>query len=95
VDQHSCPEFDRWQRLRASGIAIDFRRIRRAGSDLSSLSDRLFDLSAFNEGSLLSESGRVSTHQYHRCDNNFPIVVKSISLSAGSDNDHLERNIET
>jgi hypothetical protein len=95
VDEHSCPEFDRWQQLQASGIAIDFRRIRRAGSSLSSLSDCLFDLSAFNKGSLLSENGRVSTHLYHRCDNNFPIVAKSISLWAGSDNYHLERNIET
>jgi hypothetical protein len=81
--------------LQAFGVAIDIRQIRRADSSLSSLSDCLFDLSAFTEGLLFSERTKVSTGPSHRCDANFPIVVKSVDLSTGSDHDHIKRSIET
>jgi hypothetical protein len=84
VDHHYCREFDRWQELRASLLI----------SGQSAEPVRV-DLSAFDEGSLLSENGRVSTQLSHRCDDPFRIVVKSISLSAGSDSYHVERNNKT
>jgi hypothetical protein len=90
----SCPEYFRWQRLRHSGIILDFRRICRFGSDLPSLSDSLFDLSRCIEGSQLSESDEISTQIYQKCDNGLSIGMKSINLSRCVDNCDVERTIE-
>jgi hypothetical protein len=90
----SCPEYVRWQRLRGSGIILDFRRICRFRSNLHSLSDSLFDLSGLIEGSQLSESDEILTHIYQECDDGLSIVVKSINLSGCVDNCHVESTIE-
>jgi serine/threonine protein kinase len=90
----SCPEYGRWQRLRRSGLFIDFRRILRFGFGLPSLSDSLFNLSEFNEGSLLSESDHISTQIYDNCDDGHKIIVKSINLSACVSKSDLEGIIE-
>jgi hypothetical protein len=37
ADGNSCPEFGQWQRLRASDVVVDFRRIRRIGSGIGAL----------------------------------------------------------
>jgi hypothetical protein len=80
ADCDSCPDFNKWQRLRASGIVVDFRRIRRIGSGLGLFSIYVFDLSRFNEESVLNESGSISTKLDRRCDVGSRIVVKSICL---------------
>jgi hypothetical protein len=43
ADADSCAGFGQWQRLRASGVVVDFRRIARAGSDLGALAEYEFD----------------------------------------------------
>jgi hypothetical protein len=75
-------------------MAIDFRRIRRAVSGLVSLSDYLFDISAFDKGTLLSETSRVSTQLDRGRHNRFQIVVMSMDLPAVADNHQVERDIE-
>jgi hypothetical protein len=80
--------------LRLSGIILDFRRICRFGSGLPSLSESLFNLSGFVEGSQLSESDKILTQVYEQCDDGLSILVKSINLSGCVDNFHVERKIE-
>jgi hypothetical protein len=79
IDADSCPEFGQWQRLRASGVVVDFRRIRRIGLGLGALAEYEFDLSRFNETSVLKQ-GPISTKFYQGVDDGFRIVMKSISL---------------
>jgi hypothetical protein len=50
-----CPEFDRWRRLRQSGIALDFRRVLRIKYGLHDLKDYVVDLSTFEESPTLDE----------------------------------------
>jgi hypothetical protein len=75
----SCPEFCQWQRLQASGIVVDFRRIRRIGSGLGTMAEYEFDFSRFNETSVLKQ-GSISTTIYQQVDDGFQIVVKSLCL---------------
>jgi hypothetical protein len=75
----SCPEFGQWHRLLASGVVVDFRRIRRITSDLGTLAEYEFDLSRFNETSVLKQ-GPILTKIYQGVDDGFRIVVKSICL---------------
>jgi hypothetical protein len=48
-DPDSSPAFDRWRRLRLSGVAVDFQRILRAASGLGGLEESALDLAAFDE----------------------------------------------
>jgi hypothetical protein len=75
ADGDSCPEFGQWQQLRASGVVVDFKRIRRIGSGFGALAEYEFDLSKFNETSVLKQ-GPISTKIYERVDDRFRIVVK-------------------
>jgi hypothetical protein len=93
-DHDSCPEFGRWRQLRASGVIVDFRRLRRFGWDLPSLPNYQFDLSEFNEGSLMNESDRVSTKLYHRRSDDCVIVVKSFLVSVSVESCYIEKEIE-
>jgi hypothetical protein len=90
----SCPEYGRWQRLQRSKMTIDFKRICRFDSGLPSLSDCLFNLSGFSEGSQLSESDEVSTQIYEKCDDKFQIIVKSINISGCLAKEDVARSIE-
>jgi hypothetical protein len=65
--------------LRASGVVVDFRRIRRIGSGPGALAEYQFDLSRFNETSVLKQ-GPISTTIYQQVDDGFQIVVKSLCL---------------
>jgi hypothetical protein len=65
--------------LRASGIVVDFRRVRRIGSGLGALAEYEFDLSKVNETSVLKQ-GSISTKIYQRVGDGFRIVMKSICL---------------
>jgi hypothetical protein len=90
----SFPEYNRWQKVRKSGIEVDLKRIRRFGSGLPPLSDCLFDFSGFIEGSVLSESERISTQLYEECEGGPRILVKSITRSLRVDDGHRKRAIE-
>jgi hypothetical protein len=59
IDGDSCPEFERWLRLKRSDIAIDFRRIQRMGFDVPCLGDYIVNLSAFEERSTICKSDEV------------------------------------
>jgi serine/threonine protein kinase len=54
----------------------------------------LFNLSGFIEASQLNESDEILTQMYHKCDDVFSILVKSINLSGCVSNCHVERIIE-
>jgi serine/threonine protein kinase len=94
VDGNSCPEFDRWLRLKSSGIAIDFRRIQRVGSGLPSLRDYLINLSTLEERSMIGEFDEFSTQIYDRVDDQISIVVKSLPLSKCVEKSQIENEIE-
>jgi hypothetical protein len=81
IDGDCCPEFDRWVELKRSGIAIDFRRIRRVDLDLRCLGDYIVSLSGFEERSMICDSDEVSNEIYHRIEDEFLIVMKSKPLS--------------
>jgi hypothetical protein len=55
-DPDSCPMFDRWQRLRKSGITVDFQRILEFASYLPYFKDFVLDPSGFEEGSVISRN---------------------------------------
>jgi hypothetical protein len=80
-DPHSCPIFDRWRRLRNSGIAVDFQRIRRFTPDLPHFRDFMLDMSGFEERSVIGRNDRVSSQIYQRRSDGALTVVKTISLS--------------
>jgi hypothetical protein len=67
-----CPEFDRWRRLRRTGISLDFRRILKVSCDLHNFKDYFVDLSVFEEESTLNKS------DFRRYDDGISIFVKSI-----------------
>jgi hypothetical protein len=90
----SCPEFGRWQQLRASSVVVDFRRLRRASSSPPLLSNYRFDLSGFDERSIINENDRISTHLYHRHNDGFSIVVKSLFPGISVNNCDIEKQIE-
>jgi serine/threonine protein kinase len=94
TDSDSCPEFDRWLELRRSEITIDFRRIQRVGSGLSSLGDYLVNLSGFEEGSLIESCDRSSAQLYRRAEDQLLIIVKSILLSTSVERSQIENEIE-
>jgi hypothetical protein len=80
-DSDSCPMFDRWRRLRKSGIAVDFQRILRFTSDLPQFKDLVLDLSGFEQGSVIRRSVRVSNQICRRRIDGALTVVKTIFLS--------------
>jgi serine/threonine protein kinase len=94
VRENSCPEYARWQQLRCFGIQVDFRRIRRFDLHFPPLSDCLFNLFGFCEGSGLRVNDGILTRKYQGCENGIEIVVKSIKLSAKVEGTQVERRIE-
>jgi serine/threonine protein kinase len=88
-----CPEFDRWWELNRSGIAVDFRRIERVGSGLLALRDYVVNLSAFEERSIIDESDGVRNEIYHRIEDQFLVVIKSIQLSERIAKSQIENEI--
>jgi serine/threonine protein kinase len=93
-DPDSCPQYDRWQKLRQSGSIVDFKRICNFDSGFPSLSDCLCNLSGFNKGIVLNESPTISTQIYHGCNNGISTIVKSITLLGSVKNGDLERMTE-
>jgi hypothetical protein len=93
-DPDSCPVFDRWQRLRKSGITVDFQRILRFAPGLPHLKDFVLDLSGFEERSVIGRNDRVSTHIYQRRIDGAVTVVKTVSLPGPIDRCKIEIEIE-
>jgi hypothetical protein len=94
LDGNSCPEFDRWIDLRRHQIAIDFRRILRVDSGLQQLRDYVVNLSVFEETSMIVRSDGVLNEKYRRSEDEFLIVVKSISFTECVEKSQLENEIE-
>jgi serine/threonine protein kinase len=94
LDGDSCPEFARWLALRRSGITVDFQRIVRVNSGLSQLRDYVVNLSLFEKQSMIVQSDRVLNEIYCRSEDEFSIVVKSISLTEWFSRAQLENEIE-
>jgi hypothetical protein len=90
----SCPEYGRWQRLRRTGMIIDFRRISRFGSGLPCLSDCLFPFCGLIERPPLNQSELVWTQICQERDDGRLIEVKSINLRRCVDRGDIERIIE-
>jgi hypothetical protein len=65
-DPDSCPMFDRWRRLRQSGITVDFQRILGFASSLPSFKDFVLDPSGFEEKAVIGRNKGVSTQIYRR-----------------------------
>jgi hypothetical protein len=63
-DPDSCPMFDQWRYLRKSGITVDFQRILRFTSGLRYFKDFVFDLSGFEEGSVIGGNDQVFSQIY-------------------------------
>jgi hypothetical protein len=77
ADCDSCVEFGRWQQLRKSGIAVDFRRILRIDSDLHGQNDYLIDLSVFAERSVLDEIDGNLSEMHERSEDGSLVIVNS------------------
>jgi hypothetical protein len=63
-----CPEFHHWLILKMKHIAIDFRHILRFDSGFLDVMDYLFDISIFEEGSVLCDCGGVLSQLHQRLD---------------------------
>jgi hypothetical protein len=94
-DEDSCPEFGRWQRLRQSGIVVDFRRIvrggARAGVGVGACLRLPLDLTAFEEGSVIGEASRL--YRREKDGQEMEIVVEACDVSqfeAGEVDQELE-----
>jgi serine/threonine protein kinase len=94
IDGDFCPEFDRWLELRKSGLEIDFRRIQRVGFDLRCLEEYVLNLSGFEERSIICNSDKVPNQIYHRTEDQFLILMKSIPLSENIQKSDIENEIE-
>jgi hypothetical protein len=94
IDENSCPEFDRWLKLKRSGITIDFRRIQRLGFDIPCLEDYIVNLSVFEERSLICESNEVSNNIYHRIEDEFLVFMKSKPHLENVSESEIENELE-
>jgi serine/threonine protein kinase len=94
VNDDSCPDLDRWLRQRRSGIFIEFRRIVRVNSGLPCLKDYFINLSVFEEEPMIGRSDGSLNQIYRRVDDQFSIVVKTITLSECVGKLQVENEIE-
>jgi hypothetical protein len=94
VDDDSSPEFDRWLRLRRSGVRVDFRRIQRVDFGLRCLRDYVVNLSVFEEKSNIGEYGEVSNQIYDRIDDEVLVFVKSNPHLIRVRESQIEKEIE-
>jgi serine/threonine protein kinase len=77
ADCDSCVEFDRWQQLRESGIAVDFRHNFRIDSDFGWENNCLIDLSVFEDGSRLDRIEGDYGEIYRRSEDGSLVIVNS------------------
>jgi hypothetical protein len=73
--------FDRWRRLRESGVAVDFRSIMKPRPDHPCFKKFVFDIIELEEDLVLLEADRSSSRLYRKRGDGLLIVAKSISLS--------------
>jgi serine/threonine protein kinase len=88
------PIFNRWRRLRKSGITVDFQRILRFPSGPFHFKDYMLALSAYEEGEVISQNAQIFSQIYRRQFDGAVMVVKSISLSIPADLYKLRTEIE-
>jgi serine/threonine protein kinase len=96
-DSNSCPEFDRWRRVRQLRIAVDFRRILRSGSGLPDLKRWTLDLPALTQVPAVGRGSQASMQIYRRPGGGSDgelIAVKSVHLSESLDTAKIENEIE-
>jgi hypothetical protein len=93
-DPDSCPMFDRWRRLRKSGITVDFQRILGFASYLPRFKDFVIDLSGFKKISVVGRNNGVSSQVYLRRIDGTLTVVKAISLSESIERRQIETEFE-
>jgi hypothetical protein len=80
-DPDSCPMFDRWRRLRNSGISVDCSGILRSASVLPHFKDSVLDLSGFETISVIGPSDRVLSQLYQQRINEALTLLKDFSRS--------------
>jgi hypothetical protein len=90
----SCPMFNRWQRLRKSGITVDFQRILRFASHLPCFKDFVLGPSEFEEESVIGRNKGVLSQVCRRQIDGKLAVVKAISLSGSIERRHIEAEME-
>jgi hypothetical protein len=94
IDGNSCPEFDRWLKLKRSGIVMDFRRVQKMGFDVPCLGDYIVNLSVFEERPIICDSGTVRNEIYHRIEDQFFVFMKSRPLLDKVERSQIENEIE-
>jgi hypothetical protein len=92
-DPDFCSVFDRWRRVRESGVAVDFRPILKPHPDHLCFKNLLFDIVQLEEESLLLEADRSSNRLYRMRRDGSLIVVKSIFLSDSISKSQIESEI--
>jgi hypothetical protein len=92
-DPDFCSVFDRWRRVRRSGVAVDFRPILKPRPNHLCFKDSVFDITELEEESVLLEAGRSSSRLYRKRRDGSLIVVKSISLSDSISKSQIENEI--
>jgi hypothetical protein len=85
--------FDRWRRVRESGVAVDFRPILKPRPDHPCFKTSVFDLTGLEEESVLLEADRRSSRLYRKRGDESLIVVKSNSLSDSISKSQIESEI--
>jgi serine/threonine protein kinase len=94
ADPDFSPMFDRWRRLRKSGITVDFQRILRFPPSPFHFNDYKLDLSAYEEGEVIRQNARVFSQIYLRRIDEVMTVVKAISVSGSIERRQIEPEIE-
>jgi serine/threonine protein kinase len=92
-DTDFCSVFDRWRRVRESGVAVDFRPILKPRPDHPCFKTSVFAITELEEKSVLLEADRRSSRLYRKRGDGSLIVVKSISLSDSISKSQIEGEI--
>jgi hypothetical protein len=82
--------FDRWRRVRGSGVAVDFRPIPKPHPGHPCFQKSVLDITQLKEESVLAEADRSSSRLYRMPGDGSLIVVKSISLSDSISESQIE-----
>jgi hypothetical protein len=90
----SCHEFDDWLQMKHSGIAVDFRRFFRFGSDLPELRLYLLGDSVIDEMRMICGSKGIVNRLYRRIEDSLLMVVELIIFSDLMNNRLIENKIE-
>jgi hypothetical protein len=93
-DPDFCPMFDRWRRLRKSGITVDFQRILGFASYLPCFKDFVLDPSGFEGKAVIGRNKGMSTQIYLRRIDGALTVMKAIFLCRSIKQRQFETEME-